>query len=402
MPRDLWLIQPINSLVVADGRPFENQPGSRAKSLNFPPPSVTAGGFRARAGVKAGYNFAAKETDPDSFNKSQYANLMAMQVYGPILLKESADLLIPFVALPADAVIRQDGADVTCYRLQPLDPKKFPAEQTDLAAGKHPDQPSFALVGSQQFTKGKAPANLPRFWNWDGLFLPWLINPHIHRFNLEQQVADGQMLDLERDTRTHVGITASTQIAEDGRLFQTQGLNFHTLNASYSLGMWSETPIDAAPASLGAERRLVNWQQPTTPISPYFTSIHPAILDAIKQAKRCRIVLLTPAIWHQGFYPCSLDTFGLPIEVAVKAIVNPRPEYVSGWDLREKKPKPTRRLAPAGTVLFVELAGSEDAIEQWANQFWFSNSSSDDQANNDGFGLAVLGTWNDGYLQELA
>ncbi|WP_110513715.1 type III-B CRISPR module-associated protein Cmr3 [Herpetosiphon llansteffanensis] len=396
MPLDLWLIQPINSLVVADGRPFENQPGSRAKSLNFPPPSVTVGGFRARAGVKANFDFSAKLSD------LQYANLMAMQVRGPILLKESLDLLIPFVAAPADALIRQDGADVTCYRLQPLDPSLFPSNQTDLGNPQNPDQPSFALVGSKQETKGKAPANLPRFWNWDGMFLPWLMNPLTGPIDLQQKQIDGQILDLVRDTRTHVAIKASTQIAEDGRLFQTQGLNFHTLEASYSLGLWGENPIETAIASLGAERRLVKWQQPTTPISPYFTSIHPAILDAIKQAKRCRIVLLTPAIWDNGFYPSSLASFGLPIEIAVKAIVNPRPEYVSGWDLREKKPKATRRLAPAGTVLFVELAGSEDAIEQWASQFWFSNSSSDDQANNDGFGLAVLGTWNDGYLQELA
>lgn len=396
MPLDLWLIQPFNSLVVADGRPFENQPGSRAKSLNFPPPSVTAGGFRARAGVKANYNFSAKLSDPE------YTNLLAMQVRGPILLKESLDLLIPFVAIPADALIRQDGANVTCYRLQPLDPEYFPSEQTDLINPKCPDQPRFALVGSQQFTKGKTPANLPRFWNWDGLFLPWLINPHIHRFSLEQQVADGQMLDLERDTRTHVGIRASSQVAEDGQLFQTQGLNFHTVAASYSLGLWSSTPIDSAVASLGAERRLINWQQPTIPVSPNFTNIHPAILNDIKQAKRCRIVLLTPAIWDAGFYPKTLPTFGLPITATIKAVVNPRPEYVSGWDLRLQRPKPTRRLVAAGTVLFVELAGSDAEIEQWASQLWFSNISSNEQAAKDGFGLAVLGTWNDGYLQELA
>lgn len=397
MPRDLWLIQPFNSLVVADGRPFENQPGARAKSLSFPPPSVTAGGFRTRAGVKANYNFKQLTND-------QHQDLVAMQVRGPILLKESLDLLIPFVAIPADALIRQDGSNVTCYRLQPLDPTYFPSKQTDLNQldPKRPDQPSFALVGSQQVTKGKAPANLPRFWNWDGLFLPWLINPHIHEFSLEQQVADGQMLDLERDTRTHVGIKASTQVAEDGQLFQTQGLNFHTLAASYSLGLWSETPIDSAVASLGAERRLINWRQPTIPVSPHFTNIHPAILNDIKQAKRCRIVLLTPAIWDAGFYPNTLPTFELPITATIKAVVNPRPEYVSGWDLQAQKPKATRRLAPAGTVLFVELDGNEDAIEQWAHQLWFSNISSNEQAAKDGFGLAVLGTWNDGYLQELA
>ncbi|GAA5531111.1 type III-B CRISPR module-associated protein Cmr3 [Herpetosiphon gulosus] len=408
MPRDLWLIQPFNSLVVADGRPFENQPGARAKSLSFPPPSVTAGGFRARAGVKANYDFAQKLTP------EQHKTLLNMQVHGPILLKESLDLLIPFVAIPADALIRQDGSNVTCYRLQPLDPAYFPSEQTDLNQPdpKHPNQPRFALVGSQQLTKGKAPANLPRFWNWDGLFLPWLINPHIHEFSLEQQVADGQMLDLERDTRTHVGITASTQVAEDGQLFQTQGLNFHTLAASYSLGLWSETPIDSAVASLGAERRLINWRQSAIPVSPNFTNIHPAILNDIKQAKHCRIVLLTPAIWDAGFYPNKLPTFELPITATIKAVVNPRPEYVSGWDLQAQTPRETRRLAAAGTVLFVELAGSEAEIEQWAHQIWFHNISScdkkpkeghiADQAAKDGFGLAVLGTWNDGYLQELA
>ncbi|ABX03226.1 MAG TPA: hypothetical protein DEF47_21785 [Herpetosiphon sp.] len=396
MTLDLWLIQPFNSLVIADGRPFENQPGARAKSLSFPPPSVTVGGFRARAGVKANYNFSAKLSDPE------YTNLLAMQVRGPILLKETVDLLIPFVAIPADALIRQDGANVTCYRLQPLDPRYFPTEQTDLVLGQQPDQPRFSLVGSQQHTKGKAPANLPRFWNWERLFLPWLINPPIQPFDLEQQRAAGQMLDLEGDTRTHVGIKPSTQIAEDGQLFQTQGLSFQSLEAGYGLGLWSSTPIDPAVASLGAERRLVEWYRVPSGTAAGIETIEPSILAAIVQTKHCRIILLTPAIWDAGFYPKHLPTFGLPMTATIKAVVNPRPEYVSGWDLRLQRPKATRRLAAAGTVLFVELTGSDAEIEQWARQLWFSNISSSEQAAKDGFGLAVLGIWNDGYLQELA
>ena len=75
------------------------------------------------------------------------------------------------------------------------------------------------------------------------------------------------------------------------------------------------------------------------------------------------------------------------------AIAVRRPQVVSGWDLAVGKPKPSRRLAPAGTVFFLSVQGDESALDAWIEHTWMQCISDDDQDRRDGFGLAVLGTW---------
>ena len=123
----------------------------------------------------------------------------------------------------------------------------------------------------------------------------------------------------------------------------------------------------------------------------------------IKQDKRCRLFLLTPAYFSQGYRPTWLcqQREQLGVQPRLRAIAIQRPQVVSGWDMALRQAKPSRRLAPAGTVLFLKLKGDEDAIDKWIDQIWFSCVSDDvngstenpKQYRRDGFGLAVLGAW---------
>ncbi|BAW02883.1 CRISPR-associated protein, Cmr3 [Thermus thermophilus] len=83
----------------------------------------------------------------------------------------------------------------------------------------------------------------------------------------------------------------------------------------------------------------------------------------------------------------------------VAAVVG-RPLAVSGWNLKEGKPKPSRRAVPAGSVYFVRLpeAWGEGEVRDWAGKVWFRNLSEEEQDRRDGFGLAALGLW-DGKLR---
>jgi CRISPR-associated protein Cmr3 len=76
----------------------------------------------------------------------------------------------------------------------------------------------------------------------------------------------------------------------------------------------------------------------------------------------------------------------------LQAAITPRPEVVSGWDMAQKRPKPTRRLVPAGGVYFVRLDGDEASINRWLDATWWQCVSDDEQARRDGFGLCVIGT----------
>ena len=89
------------------------------------------------------------------------------------------------------------------------------------------------------------------------------------------------------------------------------------------------------------------------------------------------------------------------VKATVRAACVQRPEIVSGWDLaydngpgkKKGRPKPTRRLAPAGSVYFVELTGAKEDVARWCDTTWLAPVSDTDQERRDGFGLAFLGTW---------
>ena len=81
------------------------------------------------------------------------------------------------------------------------------------------------------------------------------------------------------------------------------------------------------------------------------------------------------------------------MKVKIAAACIGRPLVVSGWDVAKNQPKATRRLAPAGSVYFVGLDGTPEAIETWVRNVWLACVSDDPRDSLDGFGLAMVGTW---------
>jgi CRISPR-associated protein Cmr3 len=100
--------------------------------------------------------------------------------------------------------------------------------------------------------------------------------------------------------------------------------------------------------------------------------------------KHCRLMLLTPAYFEDVFSNPNRSDF------EVKAIACNRYQTVSGWDFENNQPKPTRRLLPAGSVLFVEIKSD---VEAFIQNTWMRCIGDNEQAKKDGFGLCVLGTW---------
>ena len=77
----LWVIEPHDSLVIRDGRPFSPINGvAQAFSLPFVPPSVTAGAVRQRIGSNASGMFVA--------DKVAQEQLKEHAVVGPFLIEK--------------------------------------------------------------------------------------------------------------------------------------------------------------------------------------------------------------------------------------------------------------------------------------------------------------------------
>lgn len=378
----IWLIEPRDPVIFRDGRPFNASPGARAQSLPFPFPATVAGAARTRAGQR----------DSGRFDEGRIGELMGKQVRGPMLVEISAngqyDWLFP---APYDALhLKHEPFDKQRTHVVPL-------TVVDAPDGAATDLSSLKLIGLQEAARQKPHPNVPAFWRWDRVH-DWLISPTVMDITLTQLGHPGPA----RESRMHVSIEADTQTAQDGALFQTSGLEFVSggngtavdcvqLAGAKSLGLVLET--DAAVKEgldfLGGERRVVRWRSGP----PALPSCPPVVRELIVQHKHCRLILATPACFANGYLPVSSGLARSGVTVSVQAVANSRYQAVSGWDYQHKKPKPTRRLAPAGSVYFLKLEGNDAAIRQFVDEVWLQAISDDERDRLDGYGLALLGAW---------
>lgn len=417
-PEITWIIEPHDPLIVRDGRPFGPDPSARAESLSFPFPSTTTGGVRTRAGLKA----------DGMFDVSQIGRVKQIKVRGPLLvqLAQNGDEIEKWlVPAPADALLLESEKKgyVLCKQLVPLmvyegaetsntkDGKQFvpPKPDEDAETGSTKDRTSLMLVGPVRPDQGKPSKETPLYWDWDA-FQKWLVAPSDH----EQSLATLGNSGPSREHRLHVSMNPETLTAKDGALFETSGLEFtfpgrdnktrlsgaRRLALAVVVDRRETSGIVAGLASLGGERRMVSWRSRSDNDLP---NCSPDLLTAIVEQKACRLVLLTPACFEQGYQPGWLVEPRDGVQPSLHAIAIQRPQVVSGWRLEHPAgPKPTRRLAPSGTVLFLSLTGDDEAIEQWVKGIWMQCVSDTVEDRNDGFGLAVLGSWSGqaGKMQE--
>jgi len=369
----LWIIEPRDPLIVRDGRPFGNTPGVRATSLPFPMPATVAGAMRTRAGSNS----------DGVFDVSRVNEVKQIGLCGPLLAQISDDNTLSwFAPAPADALILEDKKN-DILQLKPLVPLVKPSGMTCNLSD------ALALVGMQRVDPAKPYGDTPRFWHWE-YFTKWLCNP-------SEQTVDPKTIGLsglERETRTHVRMGSETQTADPGALFQTQGLEFTTKagRARLAIGIATDATLQAGFGSLGGERRVVCWR-PSTATLPILPD---KLIDQIATDRACRIILLTPAHFDDGYHPRYLLKTQAGITPTLAAVAVQRPQTVSGWDYEKKEAKHTKRLAPAGTVFFLrfDTEASPDAMQSWVRKLWLTCVSDNEQDRRDGAGMVAIGVWN--------
>lgn len=378
----LWFIHPRDPLIFRDGRPFTNAPGSRAKTLPFPYPSTIAGAIRTLAGI-----------DPRTgrFNKDRIQDLLQISVRGPFLVEQDnqndkSNWMFP---APADAVLfsSKKNNHVKRYSLSPL----------QMPAGTNSDLVGYELVGFSTKVKEKPISNPPRFWSWTE-YKKWLKTPNDGPIDPKDIGIRGPQLE----NRTHVSIEPNTLASLSGALFQTSGLEFTSLDQDQKnqlskarelfLAVETDADLKEGLGFMGGERRIARWRAANTSLPDCPSQVS----ESIQEQRACRLILMTPAFFTNGFLPQWIkDVFGVDIIAAVTG----RYQIISGWDYgyqsgsRTGQPKPTRRLVPAGSVYFLRLAGDKAAIQDFIDNVWMMPVSDDEQSRRDGFGVSVLGTW---------
>lgn len=390
----IWIIEPHDPLIVRDGKPFGPNPGALANSLPFPFPSTTTGGVRTRAGLDDNGVFIQSKTNIDAVKK--------IKVRGPLLVEYDAleGALQWMVPAPHDALLlpgipdasgAKDAADAK-PKIKQLVPLNLPI---DVMTNLDPALQPVGMPNPDKQDKDKPLQNPPRFWYWKH-FETWLLHP--------ERLAEMTLGELghhgpQRERRIHVSIDPEKLTNKDGALFGTSGLEFSSgkpdkLSSAKQLALAVSVDSEVGEqmpkglAGFAGERRIVSWRQsnqalPTCPDE---------LVENILKHKACRLILITPGYFSNGYTPAGSDVTRKGVTPHLTGIAVKRPEVVSGWDLAIRKPKPSRRLAPAGTVLFLKFDENTDetAIRDWIDDIWMK-CVGDSAACNDGFGLAVLG-----------
>lgn len=402
------LLRPRDPIIARDGRPFAATPGAQAISLPWPLPSTTAGALRTQIGNSLAFDWL--KDGPD--------RARGIAVHGPLMLARWPDdaRWQIYVTAPRDALIVDAAATDAATRdhrmsaLRPYDADELPdGAGCDLPVGLRP----LRIPGV-----GK-PASGYTYWPLAACER-WLAAPA----PAEQAPPARTLNALPLDARMHVKIDPQTRAAAQGYLFGTVGLAFadapHAANnhsreesparallcrvSGQEVGSW--TQAESAFVTLGGERRLaaLGSGDGLWPGRP-----HQGLRDALRGARRLRLLLVTPALFTGGWRPGWLDNNlegsppGLPeARLRLVAAAVGRQAPVSGWNMqrhkgedgrwRERGPKAARYTVPAGSVYFFDVvAGSLD--DRGIETLWMAALSDEPQDRADGFGLSLSGVW---------
>lgn len=408
-----WILKPRDTLLVRDARPSYAGTGG-LRTLDFPWPSSLAGLVRTLIGSAKSGSF-----DLDIPAAKQIAIrgplLVELNAAGQPIGDDGANSGL-FVPAPSDCIWYRE-ADASDQRktvwvrrrLEPVDYRKeHPGCCTDLDGNAaHKQQAQYLLQhrgGTDDSSVGKPSAGCA-FWRWTDL-QSWLLEPtrmtvfsaQLDPDNSRPCIKDFGLPALDREQRTHVSIDSPSQTASDGMLFVTESLRFTKQLSSgapkeYGILFTCDNPyqtqrtLTSGLVTFGGERKPSFLSESKHALPPLPSALAESL--ASKQRPRlARVVLLTPALFEDGFAP---QWIGSPSAKVVAAAVQ-RPQVVSGWDFDKKAPKPNRRMAAAGSVYWVELPDGLNVTE-WLDSVWMKclPNQTNEQDTKDGFGLCAVG-----------
>ena len=382
MSTQTTFIEPLDVLFLRGNKLF-GDPGSYGESLVPPWPSVAAGALRSRMLADERVDlaaFARGEVDHPTLGTPKRPGSFAVTAFH--LARRFADGRVELlIAPPADLVISESEGKVSSVRsLQP----------TVLASGLEASSPLPRLPVLAEEQRSKPAGGY------------WLTQAGWEKYLKGEKPAADDLLKASQlwaiDHRVGVGLDAHTRRAADGKLFSVQAVSMvqrqHS-SAGFDVGFVATVSGAELPNNgslrLGGDGRAAALHPCDAP---------PPTADhaAIAAARRCRIVLSTPGIFADGWRLPGVDAQGrfalggMRGKLVCAAV--PRFEAISGWDLASREPKTAQRVAPAGSVYWLdELDATPDALGKLAAAGLWDKACEDAARRAEGFNRLSLAYW---------
>lgn len=367
-------IEPNDILMFRDGRPFSGGDDHFARGIFPPSPSTIYGAFRSHVLSIAWSEFNKFASNPDQIpshiqkeigTPEKIGSLMLRQV---VLAEKDRTGVQQFFPMPKD-IARQKGEDKKGLYL--LKPRVFPEDRmmTDLPNGLfYPWSPTEAVLEpvsgflSDREMSNYLIGNIPENWiDNDDLYRieerTGILKNRVSRSVEQGGLYSVEYFRLKKDVGFAVEV-ANTELLPESGILRLGGDN---RTAYYSKTLWNNIPIDP-------------------------------VKEKIAETHRFKIVLISPAIFKNGWLPGGIDHTtmeGSINGIAVKIIGASvgKPVGIGGFDLVKKMPKVMKKAVPAGSVYYFEL--KESNIDRVFEQIWLKSIS--DEKAMEGFGISLIG-----------
>ena len=341
-------IKSIDTLIFRDGRPFGSDNDSWANSLTFPSLTSIYGALRA---IYFSQNpneidFANKKNDPTK----------DLKIKGVYFYKDDEGLLFP---LPKDLV---------------YDKKERRLISLSIIKNKNSNNPLEYI-----FTSDKEIENKEGFLG-EIAFLAYL-NQDDNKFSF----CENSNFILE-ESKIGIGRNNNTKSVDEGRLYRV-GLKRYK-NLSFIIDFEGIEIKKEGLLRFGGEGK-----------GAYYTEYNEINLIKCKDLEGdiFKLILLTPAIFQQGWIPDFIDRNNFEgnfdgIDVKLIAAAVGKAEYIGGWDIQENKPKPMFKAIPAGSVYYFKLQKPSDK-EKVIDVFNYKSITNFQNYKNEGYGICVVGNY---------
>lgn len=370
-------LDPCDVLLFRDGRPFSAGSEHTARCLFPPLPGTVYGAVRSALLQAHGVDFdrfASCSTGDEPWrgelgSPSQPGSMRLTRL--TVMDQPVAGRWREFVPWPADTVMSPEG---TASTMAPLgEPSVF--------SGNLPSWLRPVWLAHDQVLGKETPDPM----SLD--LLAALLNGDqeaVRRAWLAQR--DDRPPAVDREPRTGIMRQADSRTVERGMLYTVEYKRLRHDQPARPVGFgvrlegvtWNDR---VKFLRLGGDSRTVSVQ--TRP------SQGPGLPRVIPSHGRLKVVLLTPALFGQGWLPAWIDAqtgrgrwAGLDLRLV--GIRYGRPLGVGGYDLAANRPKAMRPAVPAGSVMFFEIeGGSPEPLK--------TCSSISDERAHEGFGIYATG-----------
>lgn len=377
-------IEPVDTLALRGNKLF-GAPGSFGESIVPPWPSVAAGALRSALLVQRRHDFGAfgrgeiedpelgTPTVPGTFAITHF-QLARRHRNG---IADADSTVEPLFTVPADLSIAHDE-DRDEREVRRIAPQEGLSDLKTSAATQ-----ALAVLATPKRSKPIS-----------GLLLTakgWCSYLHGENVKAEDVVESSALWRTE--TRIGIALDAAQGAAKEGALFTSQGVAF-VKDAGFLAGVTGATVPDTTMLRFGGDGHAAaaTCVEVDVPTVDY---------DAVAKSGRCRLILTTPGIFKQGWLPTGVAGTGKDLRFNLHGVEGrlvcatvPRAETISGFDVAKWRPKPAQRVAPAGSVYWLEdLRGSGVDLRNLATRGLWSVPVEDATRRAEGFNRVALGLY---------